>query len=75
MDGIERRLPQPYPRSSAVLGDELDAGRFEGGTDGGGRRGARNRFTALEPGQRAFWHQSEALLVDVFGPKAGGDLE
>jgi hypothetical protein len=29
IDGLFRRLPQPHARSSAVLGDELDAGRFE----------------------------------------------
>jgi hypothetical protein len=29
------RPPQPHPRPAAVLGDELDAGGFEGGADRG----------------------------------------
>lgn len=46
--GRRRALAQPHARPAAVLGDELDAGSFEGGADGGEIVGGRRAFSRLE---------------------------
>ena len=46
-------LPQPHPRPAAVFGDELDAGRFEGGVDGSYRIRVRRRALVLKSGHRS----------------------
>lgn len=46
--------PEPHPRPAPVLLDELDAGGFQGGTDGGEGAGVRLACLAFKVGDRLF---------------------
>ena len=44
--------PQPHPRPAAVLGDELDAGSFQGGADSSNGAALGSSLGQLQTGNR-----------------------